>query len=144
MFPVRPAPQLAAAFFIALAAPAGIACGALALAIVQSESPTWQRGELTVAAAVGVMALIAFVVWARVTPHPLVDLALFKHRTYRYVNLATLSFGIAPVHSLLHLTKALSRADALLYEAKQAGRNRVHVDRLLPPSVLNDFQALKR
>ena len=72
-----------------------VGVGAVALAIVQSESPTWQRGELTVAAAVGVMALIAFVVWARVTPHPLVDLALFKHRTYRYVNLATLSFGIA-------------------------------------------------
>ena len=72
-----------------------VGVGAVALAIVQSESPTWQRSELAIAAAVGVMALIAFVAWARVTPHPLVDLALFKHRTYRYVNLATLSFGIA-------------------------------------------------
>jgi diguanylate cyclase (GGDEF)-like protein len=40
----------------------------------------------------------------------------------------TVSFGIAPVQSLEHLSKALSRADALLYEAKQAGRNRVRVD----------------
>ncbi|MDH1701481.1 GGDEF domain-containing protein [Comamonas terrigena] len=40
----------------------------------------------------------------------------------------TVSFGIAPVQSLEQLSKALSRADALLYEAKQAGRNRVRVD----------------
>ncbi|MNV29254.1 Multidrug export protein EmrB [compost metagenome] len=72
-----------------------VGVGALALAIVQSESPAWQRGELAVAAAVGVISMIAFVAWARATPHPLVDLALFKHRTYRYVNLATFSFGIA-------------------------------------------------
>ena len=32
---------------------------------------------------------------ARVAPQPLVDLALFQHRSYRYANLATLSFGIA-------------------------------------------------
>ena len=31
----------------------------------------------------------------RVAPQPLVDLALFQHRSYRYANLATLSFGIA-------------------------------------------------
>ena len=37
----------------------------------------------------------AFVAWARVAPQPLVDLALFQHRSYRYANLATLSFGIA-------------------------------------------------
>ena len=72
-----------------------VAVGALALAIVQSESPSWSRLELGVVAAVGVVSLGAFVAWARATPHPLVDLSLFKHRTYRYVNLATLSFGIA-------------------------------------------------
>ena len=47
------------------------------------------------AAAVGAGALAAFVAWARVAPQPLVDLALFQHRSYRYANLATLSFGIA-------------------------------------------------
>jgi EmrB/QacA subfamily drug resistance transporter len=72
-----------------------VGVGALALAIVQSESPAWRRGELIVAAAVGAASLAAFVLWARATPHPLVDLGLFRHRTYRYVNLATLSFGIA-------------------------------------------------
>ncbi len=72
-----------------------VGVGAVALAIVQSESPSWQRADLAIVAAVGVIAMIAFVAWARVTPHPLVDLGLFRHRTYRYVNLATLSFGIA-------------------------------------------------
>ncbi|MDX3986692.1 MAG: MFS transporter [Achromobacter sp.] len=72
-----------------------LAVGALALATVQSESPSWSRLELGVVAAVGVVSLGAFVAWARATPHPLVDLSLFSHRTYRYVNLATLSFGIA-------------------------------------------------
>lgn len=72
-----------------------VAVGALALATVQSESPSWSRLELGVVAAVAVVSLGAFVAWARATPHPLVDLSLFSHRTYRYVNLATLSFGIA-------------------------------------------------
>ncbi len=69
--------------------------GALALSIVQLESPHWTATELTVAATVGVIALIGFVIWARVAPSPLVDLRLFKQRTYTFVNLATLVFGIA-------------------------------------------------
>jgi hypothetical protein len=39
--------------------------------------------------------LRAFVSWSRRTPHPAVDLSLFADRTYRYVNVATLVFGMA-------------------------------------------------
>jgi len=70
-----------------------VGVGAVALAIVQSNA--WQRGELLTAAATGAIALIGFVAWARVAKAPLIDLGLFRHRTYRFVNLATLSFGIA-------------------------------------------------
>jgi len=67
----------------------------MALAIVQTESVSWHRTDLMMAAATGVLALVGFVVWASTASAPLVDLALFKHRTYSAVNLATLSFGIA-------------------------------------------------
>ncbi len=72
-----------------------VGVGALALSIVESDAPGWQRSELIVAAATGAVALIGFVLWARKAREPLVDLGLFKHRTYTFVNLATLSFGIA-------------------------------------------------
>ena len=72
-----------------------VGVGALALSIVQSESPHWSRTELIMAAATGAIALIGFVGWARVATAPLVDLRLFKHRTYTFVNLATLAFGTA-------------------------------------------------
>jgi MFS family permease len=42
----------------------------------------------------GLLLLAVFVVWARHRPNPAVDLSLFADRTYRYVNLATLAFGI--------------------------------------------------
>ena len=72
-----------------------VAVGAIALAIVESGSPAWQRSELWIVAATGVVAGVGFVVWARHAAAPLVDLALFRHRTYSYVNVATLAFGTA-------------------------------------------------
>jgi EmrB/QacA subfamily drug resistance transporter len=72
-----------------------VAVGAIALAIVESESPAWTGGQLAAAAATGVIAFIAFIVWASKVREPLVDLSLFRHRTYSAVNAATLSFGIA-------------------------------------------------
>jgi MFS family permease len=72
-----------------------VAVGAIALAIVQSESPSWTRLDLAMAAAAGAAALVAFVAWAGHVREPLVDLGLFRHRTYSAVNAATLTFGIA-------------------------------------------------
>lgn len=72
-----------------------VAVGAFAMAITQSESPRWSRVELAVLALTGVAALGAFVTWARTAAAPLVDLGLFRNRTYSLVNLATLAFGTA-------------------------------------------------
>ena len=72
-----------------------IGIGALALSIVQAESPDWSRRELLGIAGLGVASIVGFVAWARIAAAPLVDLGLFRNPTYRYVNLATLSFGIA-------------------------------------------------
>jgi EmrB/QacA subfamily drug resistance transporter len=72
-----------------------VAVGAIALAIVELESPAWSAAQLAAVAGVGVIALVGFVVWAGHTRAPLVDLALFRNRTYSAVNAATLSFGIA-------------------------------------------------
>ena len=72
-----------------------VAVGAIALTIVESNAAGWTRAELFATAATGVIALVAFVAWARNVREPLVDLALFRHRTYSAVNVATLTFGIA-------------------------------------------------
>lgn len=72
-----------------------VSVGAIALAITQSESPDWSALEVTATAAIGLTVLCAFVAWQRVAPSPVVNLALFRNRTYSAVNLATLAFGTA-------------------------------------------------
>ena len=72
-----------------------VAVGAIALAIVEADSPSWTRAQLLATVGTGLIALVAFVVWARHARDPLVDLGLFRHRTYSAVNAATLTFGIA-------------------------------------------------
>jgi EmrB/QacA subfamily drug resistance transporter len=72
-----------------------IGIGTLALSIVQANSPNWSHYELLGSATIGLACIFAFIVWARFYVAPLVDLKLFHNVTYRYVNLATLSFGIA-------------------------------------------------
>ncbi|TFW09502.1 DHA2 family efflux MFS transporter permease subunit [Oxalobacteraceae bacterium OM1] len=69
--------------------------GGVALGITQFESTTWTRGEIGIVLAGAALAFAAFIAWARTTRHPLVDLQLFRNRTYSAVNLATLSFGMA-------------------------------------------------
>jgi EmrB/QacA subfamily drug resistance transporter len=72
-----------------------VAVGAIALAIVESDSPAWTRTQLAAAAGTGLIALVSFIAWAKSVREPLVDLGLFRHRTYSAANTATLTFGIA-------------------------------------------------
>ncbi len=72
-----------------------VAVGAIALAIVELESAAWSAAQLAAVAGAGVIAGVGFVIWADTASAPLVDLGLFRNRTYSAVNAATLSFGIA-------------------------------------------------
>ena len=72
-----------------------LAVGAIALAIVESGELRWSAQQIAWVGASGLLAGAGFVIWARTRTHALIDLALFQHRTYRYVNGATLVFGTA-------------------------------------------------
>jgi len=69
--------------------------GALAFGIVQADALGWRSPVVLGFGSTGLALLLVFVAWARRAQHPAVDLSLFAERTYRNVNLATLSFGIA-------------------------------------------------
>ena len=72
-----------------------LAVGAIALAIVESGESRWTSQDIVSVAAFGLVAGTCFVVWAKFKSNALIDLSLFQHRTYRYVNAATLVFGTA-------------------------------------------------
>lgn len=69
--------------------------GALAYGIVEADVLGWRSPCVLGALAGGLLVLGLFVAWASHRPDPAIDLSMFDDRTYRYVNLATLSFGVA-------------------------------------------------
>lgn len=87
----------------------GLAAGALAMAITQSGSPVWSRADLALLAGGGVLALLGFVLWAGRSAAPLVDLSLFRSRTYSAVNLATLVFNVAFIMMFFSLFSFLTK-----------------------------------
>lgn len=72
-----------------------VAVGAVALAIVESGEARWSAQMVALVAGLGLLTSLGFVLWARSRSDALIDLSLFKHATYRYVNAATLAFGTA-------------------------------------------------
>jgi EmrB/QacA subfamily drug resistance transporter len=95
------------------------AVGAVALAIVESGSPAWSRVQIGAVAGGGLLAGIAFVLWARFRTAPLLDLSLFANPTYRYVNAATLAFGTA--FSMMFLGFFFFMTGIWRYSLPQAG-----------------------
>lgn len=96
-----------------------IAVGSIALAIVEADSPHWSGPQLIATAAIGAVALLGFIAWARRVREPLVDLGLFRHRTYGAVNAATLSFGIA--FAMMFFTFFFFLDDVWHYSQTRAG-----------------------
>ncbi|HZV93587.1 MAG TPA: MFS transporter [Caldimonas sp.] len=69
--------------------------GAIAFGLVRIDALGWDSPVVLGCAAAGAALLACFVAWARHAASPAIDLTLFDSPTYRWVNLATLSFGIA-------------------------------------------------
>jgi EmrB/QacA subfamily drug resistance transporter len=72
-----------------------VGVGAITLTIVEAESVRWSAVDHAAVALLGATCVAAFIAWARVAKAPLVDLSLFKVRTYSFVNLATFTYGTA-------------------------------------------------
>jgi MFS family permease len=69
--------------------------GALALGLIRSETLGWSSPTVLAVFGLAIVALGLFIPWARRKTAPAIDLTLFDNATYRFVNLATLSFGTA-------------------------------------------------
>jgi len=72
-----------------------VSVGAIALGLVRSEALGWTSVSVLGSLIGGLLALLVFVWWARRVSAPAIDLTLFDNATYRFVNLATLTFGMA-------------------------------------------------
>ena len=86
-----------------------VSVGAVALGLVRSEELGWTSAIVLGSLIGGLLTLLVFVGWARRVPAPAVDLTLFDNATYRSVNLATLSFGMA--FSMMFFSYFLFMAD---------------------------------
>jgi hypothetical protein len=93
--------------------------GALAFGIVEADVLGWRSFTVLASLAGGFALLALFVTWARHKPNPALDLSLFADRTYRYVNLATLSFGI--VFSMMFFAMFFFLMQVWHYPLPQAG-----------------------
>lgn len=58
-------------------------------ALIESGRHGWSDSRIDASLVVGIVALLAFVVWQRRAPHPLVPLGLFAVRNFASANLAT-------------------------------------------------------
>ncbi|HEX5659420.1 MAG TPA: MFS transporter [Polyangiales bacterium] len=96
-----------------------LSVGSLALGIVKSGEGSLSLVSLIAILSAGCIAMALFVAWARVSKDPLVDLTLFRNVTYRYVNLATLTFGTA--FSIMFFTFFFYMTEVWHYDLPHAG-----------------------
>ncbi|TCK60115.1 DHA2 family efflux MFS transporter permease subunit [Curtobacterium sp. PhB136] len=71
------------------AALVAVGLAALAFGLIEQQGAGWGSPVVVVSLAIGVVALTAFLGWERRAPEPLLPMALFRIRDFRFGNLAT-------------------------------------------------------
>lgn len=66
----------------------------LTTCIIEIKSGQLSLPQILLMVSLGIAGLLAFILWCRNTADPLIDMGLFKNRTYRFVNMAALLFSI--------------------------------------------------
>ncbi len=69
-----------------------VGLGGLVFAVIEGPDTGWASATVVGAAAVGLVAVAAFVAWERACDHPMLDMALFRHRGFSIGSL-TLMLG---------------------------------------------------
>ena len=67
----------------------------LTTCIIEIKSGQLSLAQIFLMMSLGLSGLLAFVLWCRNTAEPLIDLGLFRNRTYSFVNMAALLFSIS-------------------------------------------------
>lgn len=67
----------------------------LTTCIIEVKSGQLSLHQFLLMLSLGIGGLLAFISWCRNTTDPLIDMGLFKNKTYRFVNMAALLFSIA-------------------------------------------------
>lgn len=67
----------------------------LTTCIIEVKSGSLSPTSLHLMLVGGIVLLLAFILWCKKTTDPLVDVELFKNRTYRFVNTASLLFSVS-------------------------------------------------
>lgn len=66
----------------------------LTTCIIEIKSGQLSLSQILLLISLGLIGLLAFILWCRNTADPLIDLGLFNNRTYRFVNMAAFLFSI--------------------------------------------------
>lgn len=112
----RNAGRLPDALGIALAI---VGVGAITLGIVQGNSWGWSSARTLGALGAGAVTLLLFVAQCARSPSPVLDLALFRDRSFRYANAATLAYLIA--FTAMFLGMILFQTQVWNYSVLEAG-----------------------
>jgi DHA2 family multidrug resistance protein len=98
-----------------------VGLGALELVLDKGQESDWFASNLITAfSIVSAIALVAFVVWEWRHKHPVVEVRLFKQRSFAVANLMMLTLGVALFGSTLLLPQYLQVW--MGYSAEQAGQ----------------------